>query len=133
MALSNACFISFRHGERGLTQRFVREFYDGLAGELEAQLGREVGVFLDQQRLQGGDFFNEQIARDLCASSCFVMIYTPAYFSLTHSYQSLGESIEPSDLSAILAADHQTLSLTVRGVKLNGGEGAGPCVSQSGS
>jgi hypothetical protein len=86
MPLSNACFISFRHGERELTQRFVREFYDGLAGELEAQLGREVGVFLDQKRLQGGDFFNEQIASDLCASSCFVMIYTPAYFSLAHSY-----------------------------------------------
>src|SRR5579863_2184398 len=39
--------------------------------------------------------------------------------------RSLQESIEPSDLSAIFASDHQLLSLTVRGMKLNGGEGVG--------
>lgn len=86
MPLSNACFISFRHGERELTQRFVREFYEGLAGELETHLGREVGIFLDERRLQGGDFFNEQIAKDLCNSGCLIIIYTPTYFSLTNSY-----------------------------------------------
>jgi hypothetical protein len=78
--------MSFRHGVHELTQRFVRELHDGLSAELEAQLGLGVGVFLDQQRLQGGDLFNEQIARDLCESSCLVMIYTPSYFSLEHSY-----------------------------------------------
>jgi hypothetical protein len=39
--------------------------------------------------------------------------------------KSLQESIEPSDLSAIFASDHQLLSLTVRGMKLNGSEGVG--------
>jgi len=82
----NACFISFRHGQHELTQRFVAELHAGLSAELEIQLGRDVGVFLDETRLQGGDFFNEAIAEQLCESSCLVMIYTPSYFDLAHTY-----------------------------------------------
>jgi len=82
----NACFISFRNGTRELTRRFVRELHDGLSAELETQLGRGIGIFLDQERLQGGDFFNEIIAQDLCDSSCLVLVYTPSYFDLDHTY-----------------------------------------------
>jgi hypothetical protein len=67
MPLHNACFISFRHGKQELTQRFISEFHSGIQGELEAQLGRDVGVFLDEERLTGGDLFNEAIAEHLCA------------------------------------------------------------------
>lgn len=86
MPLQNACFISFRHGEQELTQRFVSELHSGICGELEAQLGRDVGVFIDQERLKGGDFFNEAIGEHLCASSCLVLVYTPSYFDLARTY-----------------------------------------------
>lgn len=86
MPLRNACFISFRHGQHELTQRFVSEFHDGLCSELETYLGGGVTAFLDQDRLQGGDLFNEAIAQHLWESSCLVMVYTPSYFDLTHTY-----------------------------------------------
>jgi len=86
MPFRNACFISFRHGQQELTQSFVSQLYTGLCCEIEAQLGREVGVFLDEDRLQGGDLFNEAIAEHLCRSSCMVMVYTPSYFDLCHTY-----------------------------------------------
>jgi hypothetical protein len=86
MPLQNACFISFRHGEQELTQRFVSEFHSGISGELETQLGRSAGVFLDEERLTGGDLFNEAIAEHLCTSSCLIVIYTPSYFDLSHTY-----------------------------------------------
>jgi len=86
MPLSNACFISFRHGQQELTQSFVSQLHTGLCGEIEAQLGREVGVFLDEDRLRGGDLFNEAIAEQLWRSSCLVMVYTPTYFDIRHPY-----------------------------------------------
>src|SRR6267143_1162323 len=86
MPLRNSCFISFRHGQQPLTQRFVSDLYEGLKAELEALLGREIGIFIDQERLGGGDFFNEAIAEHLCESACLVMVYTPPYFDREHTY-----------------------------------------------
>jgi hypothetical protein len=86
MPLRNACFISFRHGDQELTQRFISELHKGLLGELETQFGRDVGVFLDNARLRGGDLFNEAIAEHLCESTCLLIVYTPSYFDLKYSY-----------------------------------------------
>src|SRR5689334_9889604 len=86
MPRKNACFISFRHGDQELTRAFVEQLYRGLSNELEAQLGRDAGAFLDEKRLAGGYLFNETLARELCASSCLVMVYTPSYFDEKHPY-----------------------------------------------
>jgi hypothetical protein len=87
MPLTNSTFISFRHGREDLSRKFIEQFYDGLSGEIEAQLGQGAGrVFLDQERLHGGDFFNPLIARELCTSATMIMIYTPSYFDLNRTY-----------------------------------------------
>ena len=65
-------------------KRFVDEFYEALAGELEALV--DLKVYRDVLRLQGGDFYNEGLARSLCESVCMVMIFTPTYFSAAHPY-----------------------------------------------
>jgi len=86
MPLKNACFISFRNGQYDLTNRFVTDLHRGLCNELEAQLGRGIDVFFDQERLKGGYFFNEVIAEELCQSACLVLVYTPSYFDVEHAY-----------------------------------------------
>jgi hypothetical protein len=87
MALRNSAFLSFRGFKEELTKEFIDQFHRGLSGEIEAQLGREVGrVFLAPERLQAGDFFNEEIAHELCASATMVMIYTPSYFDAVNTY-----------------------------------------------
>jgi hypothetical protein len=84
MPLQHACFISYRHAQHDLMRRFVDEFYESLASELEALV--DLKVYRDILRLQGGDFYNENLARSLCESVCMVMIFTPTYFSEANTY-----------------------------------------------
>jgi hypothetical protein len=65
-------------------KRFVDEFHEALAGELEALV--DLDVYCDVLRLQGGDFYDQGLARSLCESACMVMIFTPTYFSAAHPY-----------------------------------------------
>jgi hypothetical protein len=80
----NACFLSYRHGQRSLKQRFIREFHDALSSELE--LLRDEEVYVDWERLEGGDFYNEALARALYESACLVAVYQANYFDLKHSF-----------------------------------------------
>ena len=43
-------------------------------------------VFIDKQRLTGGQFFNPVLAKSLCESVCMIMLYTQSYFSPTYLY-----------------------------------------------
>ena len=80
MPLQYSCFISYRHGQ------------DDIAKNLASSLGTELGlwldmdVYIDKGRLQGGDFFNNELAKALCESVCLVVVYTPTYFSKQHTY-----------------------------------------------
>jgi hypothetical protein len=40
----HACFLSYRHGQRSLKQRFIREFHDALSAELELLRNEDVYV-----------------------------------------------------------------------------------------
>ena len=84
MPFKNACFLSYRHGQFPLMRNFVVQFHDALASELETLT--DLPVYQDSKRLQGGDFFNQQLSRSLCESVCMIMIYTPTYFSPDHLY-----------------------------------------------
>jgi len=85
MPLKHACFISYRHHQQSeIMTRFVEEFSDVLASELAMLV--ELEVYRDVLRIQGGDFYNEALARSLCESVCMVMIFTPTYFSEAHPY-----------------------------------------------
>ena len=84
MAIEYSCFISYRHGQFEATRSFIDEFYLALCGELELLLDQQ--VYMDRERLKGGNFYNEALAEALCQSACMIMIFTPRYFSKEHSY-----------------------------------------------
>jgi hypothetical protein len=67
-----------------LMTRFVSEFQEALESELEPLV--DLPVYRDDKRLQGGDFFNEALAKGLCESVCMIMVFAPTYFSPDHTY-----------------------------------------------
>jgi hypothetical protein len=85
MPLKNACFISYRHGQYELMKEFTSDFCAALRSELEPMLHR-CGVYLDDERLMGGEFYNQTLARNLYESATMVMVYTPTYFDAEHPY-----------------------------------------------
>jgi hypothetical protein len=65
MPFQHACFISYRHGQQQLMKRFVEDFHDALSSELEPLID-PLRVYRDVLRLEGGDFYNQALARSLC-------------------------------------------------------------------
>jgi len=61
------------------------EFYTALCAELEPMLGPNA-VYLDQNRLSGGDLYTDALADALFASATMVVVYTPTYFHWEHTY-----------------------------------------------
>jgi hypothetical protein len=87
MPLKHACFISYRHGQKALAERIVNDLHDALFNELEVLVDcEEVPVAIDRERLKGGMFYNEALASTLCESACMIVVFTPIYFSKTHTY-----------------------------------------------
>jgi len=43
-------------------------------------------VYIDWDRLKGGDFYNEALAKALCHSVCMIMVFTPTYFDKKHTF-----------------------------------------------
>lgn len=84
MTYKYSCFISYRNPHHEVGIQFRDGIMNALSGEMD--LLSDLPVFLDEGRLQGGDFFNAELARALCQSVCMVLIYTPHYFSLTKTY-----------------------------------------------
>jgi hypothetical protein len=84
MPLKYSCFISFRHGDRSLPtdknllETIIRQLKTALSNELEALTTKE--VYVDWERLKGGDFYNQALAKALCESACMVVVYVPTYF-----------------------------------------------------
>jgi TIR domain len=83
-AFKYSCFISYRHGQGHIKQRFMEEFHHALSDELE--LLRSQRVFVDKDRLQGGDFYNEALARSVYESATQIVVYQPDYFDVLHPY-----------------------------------------------
>jgi len=80
MPLRFSCFISYRHSQ----QDIVADLVKSLQTELNRWLDME--VYLDRERLKGGDFFNAELARALCESVCLIVVFTPTYFSKNNTY-----------------------------------------------
>jgi hypothetical protein len=85
MAIEYACFMSYRHGEGELTNNLIDELYKALSDELEPYFGKG-SVYLDKERLETGDFFNEAISSALYHSVCLIAVYTPTYFDRKYTY-----------------------------------------------
>ena len=80
MPLVYSCFISYRHDY----VQIAEDFQDALENELSLLIN--LPVYRDEERLQGGDFYNSRLAKALCRSACMVMIYTPRYFDARSTY-----------------------------------------------
>jgi hypothetical protein len=84
MPLKYSCFISFRHGDRtlptdtNLLEAIAIQLKEALSSELQAYTTKE--VYVDWQRLKGGDFYTQALATALCESACMVVVYLPTYF-----------------------------------------------------
>jgi len=80
MTLRFSCFISYRHTQEDIVQELV--------SSLETELSRwlDLDVYVDRERLKGGQFFNSELAKALCESVCLIVVYTPTYFSKQNSY-----------------------------------------------
>lgn len=85
MAITNACFISYRHSADPTARRIVEAFRDGLSTQL-AISNPNARIFFDAQRLQAGSLFNAVLARELCQSSCMILLFNPYYFDPQHPY-----------------------------------------------
>ena len=66
-------------------KHFIEDFHDALSSELEPLID-PLRVYRDVLRLEGGDFYNQALARSLCESVCMIMIFTPTYFNSDHTY-----------------------------------------------
>ncbi|ETR69856.1 MAG: hypothetical protein OMM_03650 [Candidatus Magnetoglobus multicellularis str. Araruama] len=80
MGFKYSCFISYSSGQKELIQKFIYQIEESLNAEIELYM-KDYPVFLDRERLQIGDKFNESIAISLCQSICMVAVLTPAYYS----------------------------------------------------
>src|SRR5215472_15214398 len=85
MSLKNACYISYRHGQFELMQEFIADFRIALCFELEPILHSR-SVYLDRERLSGGEFYDHSLAQNLYESATMVLIYTPTYFDAANPY-----------------------------------------------
>lgn len=77
MPFTYACFISYPSLNGKLGKSIIKRLTTALKDQLELEL-RE-GVFLDEERLKPGSRYNEQLARDICQSICWIVVYLPIY------------------------------------------------------
>ena len=84
MPFQYSCFISYRHGQKELMERFINDLCDALSNEVVPLTDLE--IYVDKKRLTGGVFFNSALSQALCESVCLIMVYTPTYLSEEHTY-----------------------------------------------
>jgi hypothetical protein len=85
MTFKYSCFISYANNEGCLTSKLIDDLYQALSDELGVLL-RDEKIFVDKERLRGGDYINESLASIICESVCMIMVYTPTYFHRDHLY-----------------------------------------------
>jgi hypothetical protein len=81
----NACFISYRHTGDPEAHKFVQCFVKILKKQLAFCLPN-VPIYFDEDGSKVGDFYNEEIAYQLCRSACMVMFFSLCHFDLGHPY-----------------------------------------------
>jgi len=84
MPFKYSCFVSYRHARRELAERILNGLCEALSNELELYIDQD--IYVDRERLRGGDFYNENLATALCESICMIMIFTPTYFDKDHAF-----------------------------------------------
>ena len=81
----NACFISYRHTGDTEAHKYVQSFVKNLTIHLRCYLPN-ADIYFDEKMLKVGDFYNQELASELCRSACMVLFYSPCHFDLAHPY-----------------------------------------------
>lgn len=76
MSFDHACFISYPHGQYKLMQRFIGGFRAALQSSLEPMV---TGDVYSDDRLRPGYLFNNALSHRMCASACWIVVYSPVY------------------------------------------------------
>lgn len=111
-----SCFISYRGGQEELTLTFIEELTRALKSYLEPFF--DMGVFVDDQQMQGGDLRDKRLANALCQSVCMIQVFTPKYFSpqklsCTREFMAM-EILEQGRFAAVqLPQSQQTFSFII--------------------
>jgi len=84
MPFQYSCFISYRHPMFQKDRSYVQQLVEALKGELALWVSQP--VFLDTERLKGGEFYNPALASALCHSVCMIALYSPPYFHEDHIF-----------------------------------------------
>ena len=84
MAIRNSCFLSFRGGKGNLATGILDLFAKALENELELQV--DAGLYRYTEEMVAGDFIDPNIADELVASACMVVLFTGKYFSKKQTY-----------------------------------------------
>ena len=79
MPFKYSCFISFKHGRRRLSKAIVEQLLEALESEIELITDHE--IFIDWEKIKGGDLYEKVLSNALCQSACMVLVYTPSYFN----------------------------------------------------
>lgn len=115
MSFEYSCFVSYRHCQSQLGKRIINDLYNAICGELELMTDKE--VYLDRERLEGGYFYNEALARALCRSVCMIVVFTPTYFNMHHTYcareYKAMEALEKKRLRLLEDPDDRTHGLII--------------------
>jgi hypothetical protein len=77
MAFKHACFVSYVQGEGALMREFINELRDALSSELEPFVDED--VFMDRTHIPPGADLEVAIARALCESASWMIVYVPKY------------------------------------------------------
>jgi len=77
MPFEYSSFISWARAEGETGTRFVRSLHSALSQEIELRVGKP--VYLDEQRLAGGELFEPALASAMCRSATWVLVFTPRY------------------------------------------------------
>jgi hypothetical protein len=77
LAIKNACFISYSHGQSDLIKNFIEQLKKAIENELANYISEP--VFLDTNRLKPGFNYNVSLSRAICESVCMIVVYTPRY------------------------------------------------------
>ncbi|MBI5368959.1 MAG: toll/interleukin-1 receptor domain-containing protein [Planctomycetes bacterium] len=107
MSFKYGCFISYRHAEPWPTGVFIEQLFQALKGEVKAET--DLDVFRDVDRMKGGAILEPSITEALRDSVCMVLVYTPPYFSLEHTYCA-------REYKAMLALEQHRLPGTTNGL-----------------
>jgi hypothetical protein len=66
-------------------EKLINDLNEALSEEIGVLL-RDKSVYIDRERLRGGDFYKEALSLALCKSVCMIMIFTPTYFDPNHKF-----------------------------------------------